>query len=61
MMKDNVIATQFHPEKSGKVGIKLLENFLNLSFKYCIYFFKFSQVFGIGKPFNCFAKSFLDL
>ena len=28
MMKDNVIATQFHPEKSGKVGIKLLENFL---------------------------------
>lgn len=28
MMKDNVIATQFHPEKSGKNGIKLLESFL---------------------------------
>ena len=26
--KDNVIATQFHPEKSGKAGIKLLEKLL---------------------------------
>ena len=24
----NVIATQFHPEKSGKIGLKLLENFI---------------------------------
>lgn len=28
--KDNFWATQFHPEKSGKVGAKLLENFLNI-------------------------------
>lgn len=25
--KENVVATQFHPEKSGRVGLKLLENF----------------------------------
>lgn len=25
----NVVATQFHPEKSGRVGLKLLENFIN--------------------------------
>ena len=26
--KGNLIATQFHPEKSGRIGLKLLENFL---------------------------------
>ncbi|MEA2102645.1 MAG: imidazole glycerol phosphate synthase subunit HisH [Thermodesulfobacteriota bacterium] len=25
--KNNVVATQFHPEKSGRVGLKLLNNF----------------------------------
>ena len=28
--KDNFYATQFHPEKSGIVGHKILENFLNI-------------------------------
>ena len=28
--KDNFYATQFHPEKSGKVGEQILENFLNI-------------------------------
>lgn len=28
--KDNFYATQFHPEKSGQTGDKILENFLNL-------------------------------
>lgn len=28
--KDNVFATQFHPEKSGETGMKILKNFINL-------------------------------
>ena len=28
--KDNFYATQFHPEKSGKTGEKILMNFLNI-------------------------------
>ena len=28
--KDNIYGTQFHPEKSGDVGIKLMKNFLSL-------------------------------
>ena len=31
MHKDNFYACQFHPEKSGKVGEKILENFLQLT------------------------------
>lgn len=29
--KGNLIATQFHPEKSGEVGLKLYDNFLRLA------------------------------
>ena len=26
--KDNVVATQFHPEKSGDIGLKVIKNFV---------------------------------
>ena len=28
--KDNVFATQFHPEKSGPVGLAIIKNFVEL-------------------------------
>ena len=30
LQRDNFYATQFHPEKSGRTGAKILENFINL-------------------------------
>lgn len=31
LQKDNYYATQFHPEKSGNVGHKILENFIDIT------------------------------
>ena len=28
--KDNIYGTQFHPEKSGKIGLKVIENFIKI-------------------------------
>ena len=33
IQKGNILATQFHPEKSGTVGLKILLNFLNHSYE----------------------------
>ncbi|GET19846.1 imidazole glycerol phosphate synthase subunit HisH [Prolixibacter denitrificans] len=30
LQRDNFYATQFHPEKSGPIGARILENFINL-------------------------------
>ena len=30
LSRNNLFSTQFHPEKSGKVGLKILKNFTNL-------------------------------
>jgi glutamine amidotransferase len=29
LAQDNIIATQFHPEKSSDAGLKLLKNFIS--------------------------------
>jgi len=29
--KDNVVATQFHPEKSGRIGLRVYQNFVKLA------------------------------
>ena len=28
--KENIFGTQFHPEKSDKAGLKIIDNFINL-------------------------------
>lgn len=33
VIKDNLVATQFHPEKSGNYGLKMYSNFLTLALK----------------------------
>ncbi len=35
MHKDNFYATQFHPEKSGSIGERILQNFLNIAKEQC--------------------------
>jgi glutamine amidotransferase len=32
LIKDNLVATQFHPEKSGEYGLKMYANFLKLAY-----------------------------
>jgi len=29
--RDNLVATQFHPEKSGEVGLKIYDNFIKMA------------------------------
>ena len=31
LIKDNLIATQFHPEKSGELGLRMYDNFLKMA------------------------------
>ena len=36
IQKGNVIATQFHPEKSGRTGLRILENFIRPDVESCL-------------------------
>jgi glutamine amidotransferase len=29
--RDNIVATQFHPEKSGEMGLRMYENFVRMA------------------------------
>ena len=31
LIKDNLVATQFHPEKSGAIGLRMYDNFLKMA------------------------------
>jgi len=31
ILRDNLVATQFHPEKSGELGLKMYDNFLKMA------------------------------
>ena len=31
LIRGNLVATQFHPEKSGQVGLKIYDNFINMA------------------------------
>ncbi len=31
IVRDNVIGTQFHPEKSGELGLRMYANFLKIA------------------------------
>jgi glutamine amidotransferase len=31
LIKDNLVATQFHPEKSGRLGLRMYDNFLKMA------------------------------
>lgn len=35
LARDNIVATQFHPEKSGEHGLKLYENFVEQALRVC--------------------------
>jgi glutamine amidotransferase len=33
LIKDNLVATQFHPEKSGVDGLRMYDNFMKMALK----------------------------
>lgn len=66
VQKGNVCATQFHPEKSGGVGLDFLKGFLEVSSSffifYCCMMFTYCRIVEVkSRLFNCLEMTIMSI